>query len=141
MFEQQPIRDAISFQEQSNAIQRIVPKGTPRDDAEKKLREAGIVGSFATKHRSVYHCELWNRPDGERWHLYVTLLFDDQKRLYAIRRAGGFDVADRTRPASPGEGASPRIPGSGPFHSQQLPVSDEPGTSRHRRRTPFASEN
>ncbi len=76
----------LTYSEQEKEILAVVPKGTRRDDALRKLAAAGIDGSFGISHR-VYYCELWNRPDGSRWHLNVALLFDEVGRLYMTRTA------------------------------------------------------
>ena len=71
-------------QEQVTEILKIVPLGTPRDDVAKTLREAGILGSF-TENRRIYYCDLWDRGDNSRWHINVTLLFDEAGILYATQ--------------------------------------------------------
>ncbi len=79
----------------------MVPKGTRRDDALRKLTEAGIEGSFGISQR-VYYCELWNRPDGSRWHLNVALLFDETGKLYKTQ-AADCDItasSDKSLPAA-----------------------------------------
>ncbi len=76
----------LTYSEQEKEILAVVPKGTRRDEALRKLATAGIDGSFGISRR-VYYCELWNRPDGSRWHLNVALLFDEVGRLYMTRTA------------------------------------------------------
>lgn len=76
----------LTYSEQEKEILTIVPKGTRRDEALTKLAAARIEGSFGISRR-VYYCELWNRPDGSRWHLNVALLFDEVGRLYKTQAA------------------------------------------------------
>lgn len=58
--------------------------GTSREDVEARLKAAGIAGGFNTN-RSIYYCDLWKRDDNLRWHLNVSLLFDEQGLLYATQ--------------------------------------------------------
>jgi hypothetical protein len=76
----------LTYSEQEKEILAVVSKGTRREEALRKLAAAGIDGSFGISRR-VYYCELWNRPDGSRWHLNVALLFDEVGRLYMTRTA------------------------------------------------------
>jgi hypothetical protein len=76
----------LTYSEQEKEILTVVPKGTRREEALRKLAAAGIDGSFGISRR-VYYCELWHRPDGSRWHLNVALLFDEVGRLYMTRTA------------------------------------------------------
>jgi len=94
----------LTYSEQEKEILAVAPKGTRRDDALRKLAAAGIDGSFGISRR-VYYCELWNRPDGSRWHLNVALLFDEVGRLYMTRTAD-CDVtplSDKSLPSSGGQ--------------------------------------
>ena len=76
----------LTYTEQTKEVLNVVPKGTRREDALRKLAAAGIEGSFGISRR-VYYCELWNRPDGSRWHLNVALLFDETGKLYKTQAA------------------------------------------------------
>jgi hypothetical protein len=76
----------LTYSEQEKEILSLVPKGSRRDDALRKLAAAGVDGSFGISRR-VYYCELWKRPDGSRWHLNVALLFDETGRLYKTQAA------------------------------------------------------
>lgn len=80
------IDSPLSFQEQSDAILKIVPPGTPRAEAIRKLEQVGIEGT-SLAHRSIFYCDIWNRKDGTRWELNVALLFDEHGRLYKTRRS------------------------------------------------------
>jgi hypothetical protein len=91
----------LTYSEQAKEVLSVVPKGTRRDDALRKLAEAGIEGSFGSSRR-VYYCELWNRRDGSRWHLNVALLFDETGKLYRTQ-AGDCEIAtspDKSLPSS-----------------------------------------
>jgi len=63
----------LTYSEQIKEVLNVVPKGTRREDALRKLASAGIEGSFGISRR-VYYCELGNRPDGSCWPLNVALL-------------------------------------------------------------------
>ena len=87
MLESTPILPApVSTSEQQLEVLQIVKPGTPRDEAIALLNEAGIHGSFGTTGaKAVYYCDVWNREDGERWHLDVALLFDESGRVINTR--------------------------------------------------------
>ncbi|QDU48963.1 hypothetical protein [Gimesia panareensis] len=76
----------LVFEEQSKEILAIVPMGTPKEEAVRKLTEAGISGEFASS-PSIYYCDLWERENGNRWHMNVALLFNEQGELYKTRPA------------------------------------------------------
>lgn len=78
----------LSAVEQQIEILDLAPVGTPRDEAIRRLETAGIEGGFgASGAKSTYYCDLWNRPDGTRWHLDVAVLFDDDGRVWIARSA------------------------------------------------------
>jgi hypothetical protein len=102
----------LTYSEQEKELLTVAPKGTRRDDALHKLAAAGIEGSFGISHR-VYYCELWNRPDGNRWHLNVALLFDETGRLYKTQAADcdvtvSSDNSDKSLPTTGSQGNEPR---------------------------------
>jgi hypothetical protein len=101
----------LTYSEQTKEVLNVVPKGTRREDALRKLAQAGIEGSFGISRR-VYYCELWTRPDGSRWHLNVALLFDETGKVYKTQ------AADSEVTASPEKS----LPPNGP-------QSNEPGLS------------
>src|SRR5262249_11519218 len=70
--------------EQAAKIQKIVPLGTPREEAIKKLKQAGVLGAFGAN-KSIFYCDTWSQSEEERWHIHVSLLFDDQGELYEVR--------------------------------------------------------
>src|SRR5690349_17924367 len=80
------IESPLSVEQQQQAVLQVVPVGSTRDDAERKLKGAGIDYT-AGQGRTIYYLSLWNRPDGQRWHINVALLFDSEGKLYASRPA------------------------------------------------------
>jgi hypothetical protein len=76
----------LTYSEQEKELLTVVPKGIRREEALRRLTAAGVEGSFGISHR-VYYCDLWNRPNGERWHINVALLFDDVGKLYKTQMA------------------------------------------------------
>lgn len=76
----------LVFEEQSKEILEIAPLGTPKEEAIRKLTEAGVSGEFASS-PSIYYCDLWERENGHRWHMNVALLFNEQGELYKTRPA------------------------------------------------------
>src|SRR5438046_2974936 len=65
----------LTLEEQQQAILEIVPAGTSREEAARRLRAAGFESSPGGG-GSIYYVALWKRPDGEHWHMNVALLFD-----------------------------------------------------------------
>jgi hypothetical protein len=80
------IPSPLSYSEQEKELLAIAPVGTEREEAVRKLSDAGIQGDFGTS-RSIYYCDLWNRKNGERWHMNVALLFDKSGKLYKSQTA------------------------------------------------------
>jgi hypothetical protein len=62
----------LSIEQQQQAVLEIVPRGSSRAEAEKRLKAAGIDFRPGGK-GSIYYLLLWNRPNGERWHIDVAL--------------------------------------------------------------------
>jgi hypothetical protein len=102
----------LTYSEQEKEVLGVVPKGTRRDDALRKLASAGIEGSFGISRR-VYYCDLWNRPDGNRWHLNVALLFDETGKLYKTQAAECDVTASPEKSLSPSGSQSNETPQSG----------------------------
>ena len=103
----------LTYAEQSRDILRIVPLGTARDEAIAKLRAAGI-GSSPGTNESIYYCDVWNRPEGERWFINIALMFDEQGNLYEARPADAEVWPDQKPPSttSPTQPANqPSLPG------------------------------
>lgn len=76
----------LSVDEQQQAVLEIAPRGTSRDDVRRRLKAAGIEFT-TTGNGSIFYLSLWNRPNGERWHIDVALLFDSTGKLYQTRTA------------------------------------------------------
>jgi hypothetical protein len=74
----------LSIEQQQQAVLDIVPRGLPRDEVERRLKNAGIEYRKGGN-GSIYYLMLWNRADGQRWHIDVALLFDQSGRLYQTR--------------------------------------------------------
>jgi len=91
----------LTYSEQEKEVLAIVPKGTRREEVLRRLNAAGIEGSFGTSRR-IYYCEIWTRPNGERWHLNLALLFDEYGKLYRTQ------VGDSEVSAIRGDAASPK---------------------------------
>jgi len=105
----------LTYSEQIKEVLNVVPKGTRREDALRKLAAAGVEGSFGISRR-VYYCELWNRPDGSRWHMNVALLFDETGKLYKTQTAD-CDVTtspDKSLPTPGNQSNEPRQFGDQP---------------------------
>jgi hypothetical protein len=80
------IESPLSFSQQQQAVLDVVPRGTSRGEAEKRMRAAGIEFTPGAN-GSIYYLTLWNRKDGNRWHISVALLFDSAGKLYESRPA------------------------------------------------------
>jgi len=96
------IESPLSFSQQQQAVLDVVPRGTSRGDAEKRLRAAGIEFTPGGN-GSIYYLSLWNRPDGSRWHISVALLFDSAGKLYESRPADATTGLVSTPPIGSGE--------------------------------------
>jgi hypothetical protein len=96
------IESPLSFSQQQQAVLDVVPKGTSRGEAEKRLRAAGIEFTPGGN-GSIYYLSLWNRPDGNRWHIDVALLFDSAGKLYESRPADSTTGLVSTTPTGSGE--------------------------------------
>lgn len=96
----------LTATQQQQAIQEIVPLGTPREQAAERLTKAGIEFTTAAGD-SMYYCSTWKRSDGTRWHLNVAMLFDQENKLYRLREAD--TVAFReTGKSTDGSGGQPQ---------------------------------
>lgn len=90
----------LPVQQQVEQILQIVPLGTPRQEALKKLKAAGIRGNFG-ENESIFYCDFWHRDDQVRWHINVVLLFDEHGVLYATRpEPGGNTSSTPSRPSA-----------------------------------------
>lgn len=73
----------LPIAEQTEKILEIAPLGTSRDEAIKRLDQAGIIGNFSTgSSKSTYYCDIWPQEGDLRWHINVVLLFDENGTLY-----------------------------------------------------------
>jgi hypothetical protein len=130
----------LSGEKQQQAVLEIVPRGTSRSEAERKLRAAGIEYSPG-QGSSIYYLGLWNRPDGKRWHINVALLFDKDGKVYQTRPADSSTEqlsnealaevrrqADATRAAN-----SAGDPGGLPGDELQVPFPEQDDSSKSRR--------
>lgn len=70
--------------DQARAILDIAPLDTPRDEVVERLKKAGFAGNFG-ENNSIFYCDIWDKGEGIRWHVNVSLLFDEEGRLYATR--------------------------------------------------------
>ena len=95
----------LSIEQQQQAVLEIVPRGSSRDEAERRLKAAGIEYRPGGK-GSIYYLMLWNRPDGQRWHIDVALLFDQSGKLYQTRAASASWEARPDEPVAGGREAS-----------------------------------
>lgn len=71
----------VSYGEQQAAVEKLVPKETHRTEAVKRLEQNGIKGSFGASN-SVYYCDTWVREDGKIWPMSISLLFNEEGKLY-----------------------------------------------------------
>jgi hypothetical protein len=76
----------LTYSEQEKVLLTAIPKGLKRDEVLRRLGAAGIEGRFGISQR-VYYCDLWNRPNGDRWHMNVAMLFDDTGKFYKTQVA------------------------------------------------------
>jgi hypothetical protein len=130
----------LSAAEQQQAVLEIVPRGTPRAEAARRLKEAGIEFSPGRKD-SIYYLSLWTRGNGQRWHINVALLFDPAGNLYATRPAdsatepleglvGGTTAADTTESGGMWRSATPaRVEDNRSDDYDNVPFPDQPAAA------------
>lgn len=131
----------LTVGQQQKAILEIVPLGTPRLDAIRKLTEAGLELSPGTS-ESTYYCDVWNRQDGQRWRVDVALLFDETGVLYGTKQAQSTTSLDTDSAAGKGRpaGAVARTPAAASRSetgTASAPVTAGSRTSKPR--TPFVN--
>src|SRR5690606_2661265 len=96
-----------------------------------------IRGNFAHLSNSIYYCDLWERPEGERWHTQVALLFDDEGLLYATRPADSAVTTGQALTASTtAEGERAMISGETDGRGEARP----PATARESAAPPAGGE-
>jgi hypothetical protein len=79
------VRPPIEQTEMVKQILAIAPIGTPRDEAVRRLKAAGIRGDFEmTKSYAgeYFACQSWQRKNGDEWKLSLLLHFDKSGKLY-----------------------------------------------------------
>lgn len=105
----------LPVSEQTAKILDIVPLGTSRDDAIKRLDKAGVIGNFSTgDSKSTYYCDVWQRDKDERWHINVVLLFDENGILYGTRpQLPNAMTARESQPTPPADPFASPIVGKG----------------------------
>lgn len=139
VFEREPILNAMPYDEQRREIKRLVPHGTPRKKAVQLLEEAGIVGDFAEmRYQTLYHCEIWNHPDGHRYHMFVSVRFGDDGLVEGVGETDTPTPPDRQPATRQSAGRSTGYP-----RSRYLPVEHSTTgrrDQRNRPRRPFAEE-
>src|SRR5262245_10746976 len=139
------IESPLSVDEQQQAVLKVVPRGTPRDEAARRLKAAGIDFNVGVN-QSIFYLSLWNRPNGERWHINVALLFDPTGILYDTRTADsatGLATREQSsgwRRTQPANAVAPDRPsddtltsGSGDDGSARIPFPGREGTSQNSR--------
>lgn len=114
------VESPLSVDQQQRAILEIVPPGSTRDEVEQRLKSAGIEYTPGTS-RSIYYLSLWKRPDGQRWHINVALLFDGEGKLYSSRPADG-PVGRMSDAATAAASAKPGWRKAGPTTNEQSPA-------------------
>lgn len=87
----------LSPAEQVQRVREVAPLGTTREEVVARLKKAGIRGNFG-ENESIFYCDVWEqKADDSRWHMNVTLLFDEQGKLYATRPDEHGQVAESPR--------------------------------------------
>jgi len=129
----------LSPEQQQQAVLEIVPRGTSRTEAERRLRTAGIEYSPGQRN-SIYYLGLWNRSDGRRWHINVALLFDKDGRLYQTRPGDSAtepltdDFRDQSRRQADATSAGGTAgTGSDSGDELQVPFPDQAESTKSRR--------
>jgi len=81
----QAVRCPLDDKELNKKILEVAPVGTPRDEAVKRLNDAGISGAFGSEHsgfgKDYYCCQKWHRPSGETWRISLLVHFDKSGKL------------------------------------------------------------
>ncbi len=98
----QMVRCPLDDSDLSKKILAVAPVGTPRDEAVRRLKEAGIVGAFGSEHsafgKDYYCCQAWRRPQGEVWRISLLVHFDKSGKLCETLDLPDLN-ADRSKPA------------------------------------------
>ncbi|MFQ5733766.1 MAG: hypothetical protein ACE5KM_17650, partial [Planctomycetaceae bacterium] len=120
----------ISYSRQTAEIRKIVAIGDPQQDVVKALEQAGIEGEYTRYGNSVYYCQIWDRPDGERWQMSVSLQFQNGV-LSAIALYDSAWTADRL----PDDDPSADSPAQTPARTTGFPRTGPPDSRSHPART------
>ena len=98
----QTVRCPLDDAALNKKILEIAPVGTPRDEAVKRLNDAGIRGAFGSEHsgfgKDYYCCQAWRRPNGEVWRISLLVHFDKSGKLCETLDLPDLD-ADHAKPA------------------------------------------
>ena len=89
------VDNPLATAEQQDEVLKLVPVGTPREDALETLANAGIEVHEGASN-TIYYCDIWRRKDRSRWQMDVALLFDKQGNLYRTRSAQALTEVDST---------------------------------------------
>ena len=76
----------LPLADQQRSVDEVLAKGVSRDDAIRRLDEAGLQGRFGAT-ESIYYVDTWTRPGGEEWLMEVAVLFDSDGRFTRVRAA------------------------------------------------------
>jgi hypothetical protein len=129
------IESPLSYSQQQQAVLDVVPRGTSRGEAEKRLRAAGIEFTPGGN-GSIYYLTLWNRADGTRWHINVALLFDAAGKLYESRPADSATGLVSTTPTG-----GDRLAHRDSATTSQPPVADFQSSDDSAARLAFPSQD
>lgn len=84
----QVVRCPVDDSELRRQILAVAPLGTPREETLRRLKSAGIGGSFGSKGSKIgsnyYCCDTWRRADGPAWRMNVLLQFDKSGALCEV---------------------------------------------------------
>ncbi|MBA4030079.1 MAG: hypothetical protein C0478_04180 [Planctomyces sp.] len=83
--------------QQVREVLNVVPIGSTRADALKKLQKAGIQGNYGAND-TIYYCDVWKREEAI-WHINVALLFDEEGRVYATMPDASGQMVESPRTA------------------------------------------
>lgn len=134
----------IPANEQQEAVLKIAPLRTEREEAIRRLEKAGIDvspgGARTGQAPSIYYCNVWQREDGSRWQMDVALLFDASGKLYATRASQAETVIDRGPSSAPAPGTAEAAANGVPNASPQTADSTADEVRGSGPRVPFTKE-
>ncbi len=98
----QTVRCPVEDADLTKKILAVAPVGTPRDEAVRRLKAAGVDGAFGSDKsafgKDYYCCQTWRRPHGEVWRISVLLHFDKSGNLCETLDLPDLN-AERSKPA------------------------------------------